>query len=260
MASSFRILDQKPVYRTNTDIAAAGGSLTFFVTGTTTPKVVYGDKAMTVNNGSTVTLDSAGRPNVDVWGDGAYRVTLKDSAGAVQWTLDNVEIQDSGGLAIPALSAAKFLYNDGSTVSWATVLQLPDMTGHSGKQLGTDGTTAFWEAKNTSSVAKHQTVTVTGAATTIDLSLGTSITLNHNLDTSLTFTNPPSASLAYVVTITRIKDASGTARTITNAATLATWTGGALAYTQTTGAHDEWAIKFRPGVTKGDGTYALALA
>ena len=55
-----RLLDQKPQYRLADGTLAAGGSLNFYDTGTTTPKNVYGEPALSTNLGSTLTLNSAG--------------------------------------------------------------------------------------------------------------------------------------------------------------------------------------------------------
>jgi hypothetical protein len=258
--ASFRALEQNPVYWSATGVPLAGGSLNFYDTNTTTPRNVYGDKALSVNNGSTIALDSSGRANTDIWLNGAYRVIHKDSGGATVDTRENVELPGSGGLTIPTLSGPKYLYNDGTSMSWVTLIAVPDATGSSGKQLGTDGTTVFWETKTASNVMNYQVVTA-ATTTTIDLSLGGAILLNQAVDiTTLTLTNPPSTTKAYIVTITRVKDATGTARVISNLGALATWPGGVPTLTQTTGAIDEFSIKFEPSVTKGRGTVALNLS
>lgn len=141
--SSFLIYDPRPVYFTQTGEVAAGGTLQFFMAGTTTPQDVYGDAALTVNNGSVLTLGSDGRTSVDVRGDGSktYRVRLYDANNALQFDVDNVGLPGGGGAgAIPALQTGQFLTNDGSQLLWASVRQLPDPTGQSGKIVSTDGT------------------------------------------------------------------------------------------------------------------------
>lgn len=145
---AFRVLDPAPVFW-NTDgvTPCAGGTLTFSDTGTTTPKNVYADPALTVNNGSTVDLDSAGRANVDIWGDGEYRVVLMDGNGVIVWTRDNVRDVASGGLAIPALVTDAFLTNDGANSLWAAIRQVPDPAGASDKVLSNDGENLIWIAK-----------------------------------------------------------------------------------------------------------------
>ncbi len=258
--AAFRILDQHPVFLSALGAPLAGGSLSFFDTGTTTPKNVYGEKALTTNNGAVLTLNSAGRTSVDVWGSGEYRVTLKDSLGTTIWTRENVEQSGGSGAALPAFVSGYFLTNNGSVAQWAAIRQVPDPTGNSGKQLGTDGTTLIWETKSSSSQVKHQVVTAT-TTTTINLSLGTNILLNQAVDiTTLAFTNPPSAVDAYIVSITRVKDATGTARAITNLSSVATFPGGVPTLTQTANCIDVLALKFEPSVVKARGSYMLALS
>lgn len=143
---TFRILDQFPVYLNLTGQPAVGGSLKFYDTGTTMPRDVYGDPAKTVNNGSSVLIGSDGRPVVDIWGDGTYRVRLYASDGTLIDEADDVEIQGGGGTAIPALESGKVLGNDGATLQWTDVREVPDPTGSSGKVLGNDGVNFIWQA------------------------------------------------------------------------------------------------------------------
>lgn len=145
--TSFRILDQDPVYRDLNDVIAAGGHLRFYESDTTTPKDVYGDEALTINNGPEVLIGSDGRSTVDIWGDGlgAYRVRLYDADENLVFERDDVDLPDAG-LTIPALQSGEFLTNNGSVLQWDAISQVPDMTGQSGKVLGNNGTTAIWQA------------------------------------------------------------------------------------------------------------------
>lgn len=143
---TFRILDQFPVYLNLSGQLADGGSLKFYDSGTTTPRDVYGDPAKTVNNGSSVTIGSDGRPVVDIWGDGSYRVRLYDADDTLISEADDVEIQGGGGTAIPALETGKVLSNDGATLQWTDVREVPDPTGSSGKVLGNDGINPIWQS------------------------------------------------------------------------------------------------------------------
>jgi hypothetical protein len=176
--SGFLILDPRPVYFTQTGEAAAGGSLVFSMAGTATPQDVYGDAALTVNNGSTLTLGTDGRTSVEVWGDPtlSYRVQLYDANGALQFDQDNVSGGGGGGAggSIPALLTGKFLTNDGSQLLWADIRQLPDPTGQSGKVLSTDGENFTWITKPADGAAgaagTNASVTVT--ATSVKWSSG----------------------------------------------------------------------------------------
>lgn len=124
-----------------------GGELRFYEAGTTTPLDVYGDPGLTTNNGSTVELDSSGRPNVDVWGEASYFVELYDADGVKQGEADAVQVPGGSGTTLPTLEPDEFLTSDGTTMSWQPVRQLPDPTGQSGKVLSTDGTVYVWITK-----------------------------------------------------------------------------------------------------------------
>lgn len=147
--TAFRILDQVPVYLDLLGQPASGGTLRFFDNVTDTPKDVFGDPDLTVNNGSSVLIGTDGRTVVDVWGDGVYRVRLYAADNTLIAEAEDVEIPGGAGTSIPALSANKFLTNDGAVMSWADVLQVPDPTGSSSKILGTDGVNLLWQAPPT---------------------------------------------------------------------------------------------------------------
>lgn len=256
---AFRLYPQFQTFFGELGQLLAGGQLRFFEDDTVTPKDVFGDQALTVNNGTTVTLDSSGRPDVQIWGTGEYFVEVYDSLGVKQGEDIAVE-SGAGGASIPALVNGYFLTNDGAILQWGAVRQVPDPSGNSGRVLGTDGTVLIWQASQTGSTMKHQEVTA-ATTTTIDLALGTNILLNHGVDiTTLAFTNPPSTTAAYIVSITRVKDASGTARAISNLSSVATFPGGVPTLTQTTGAIDVLALKFEPSVAKARGSYMLNLS
>ena len=147
--TAFRILDPFPAYLGLLGLPAAGGTLRFFETGTDTPKDVFGDPDLTVNNGSSVLIGTDGRTVHDIWGDGAYRVRLYASDNTLIAEAEDVELPGGAGLGIPALANGKFLTNDGAVMSWADVLQVPDPTGSASKILGTDGVNLLWQAAPT---------------------------------------------------------------------------------------------------------------
>jgi hypothetical protein len=64
----------------------AGGSLTAYVPGTSTPKTTWLDAAGTAANTQPVILDAAGR--CSLWGSGDYRLLLRDSAGNEIWDIE----------------------------------------------------------------------------------------------------------------------------------------------------------------------------
>lgn len=57
----------------------AGGSVSTFIPGTTTPSPTWQDSAGTIVNTNPIILDAAGRALI--WGSGAYRFIVKDSLG-----------------------------------------------------------------------------------------------------------------------------------------------------------------------------------
>ena len=69
----------------------AGGKLQFNESGSpSTAKATYSDLNLSVANSNPIILDSAGRPGVDVFGTGAYRLIVKNSLDATQGTYDNL--------------------------------------------------------------------------------------------------------------------------------------------------------------------------
>lgn len=61
----------------------AGGTLETYITGTTTPKATWVDPEQAALNPNPIVLDAAGR--CLCWGDGEYRLILRDSAGNLVW-------------------------------------------------------------------------------------------------------------------------------------------------------------------------------
>ncbi|HHW4682068.1 MAG TPA: gp53-like domain-containing protein [Xylella sp.] len=98
-----------------------------------------------MNNGAVIPLDSSGRPDVDVWGDGAYFVEVFDTLGVKQGEADHVSIPGGGSLTIPVLDSGKFLTNNGAVLLWSSIREVPDPTGMGGKVLGTDGENLLWQ-------------------------------------------------------------------------------------------------------------------
>lgn len=123
----------------------ANGSLTFCEYGTTTEKDTWSDPEQATLNSNPVLLDSAGRSNTNIWLDGGYTVTLRDGDGVVVWTRD-VNSGQGSGATIPSLENGKFLTNDGSSLLWQSVREVPDPSGSPDYVLGTDGANLIWQA------------------------------------------------------------------------------------------------------------------
>ena len=81
-------------------VTISGATLTFYLTGTTTPKAVYSSPSLAVSLGSVITADSAGRFQ-DIWLDTAtaYKVVLKDGSGNTIKTVDPVNVADGAASA-----------------------------------------------------------------------------------------------------------------------------------------------------------------
>jgi hypothetical protein len=77
----------------------AGGILTFYKAGTTTPQDVYDDEGTDL--GSSITLDSNGRATPAVClGAGAYKIECTDANSVLQWQVDNISGGSSSGKSI----------------------------------------------------------------------------------------------------------------------------------------------------------------
>lgn len=71
-------------------IALSGGQVYTYTAGTTTPKAIYADKALSSAYTQPLILDSDGR--AIAYGDGLYKFVVKDNASNTVFTADNVEI------------------------------------------------------------------------------------------------------------------------------------------------------------------------
>lgn len=144
---SYRFYNPAPVLMDMLGLKpCADGSLTFCDLGTPTLKDTWSDPDQATPNSNPVLLDSAGRSNTNIWLDGGYTITLKDSDGVVVWVRD-VDSGQGAGASIPPLESGKFLSNDGSNLVWADVRQVPDPTGSPDAILGTDGANLIWTPK-----------------------------------------------------------------------------------------------------------------
>ena len=161
MAAAFRLYSKLQSFFSDDGTLLAGGSLRFYQAGTETPKPVFGEKALTTNNGSQIALDASGRAAVAIWGTGQYDVDLHDADGVKVGEDLMVEVDGGEATALPALSADKFLTNNGTAMSWATVRQVPSPADHSGDILSNDGTSLTWIAAPEAPELPDMPITVT---------------------------------------------------------------------------------------------------
>ncbi|WP_290509667.1 phage tail protein [Alcanivorax sp.] len=85
-----RIVNPKQQFLTTAGLPNSNGTLTFYETGTTTPKDVFSDEDLTVEQSNPYPLNANGQVDADIWLDGQYRVVSKDSDGNTIWTIDDV--------------------------------------------------------------------------------------------------------------------------------------------------------------------------
>ena len=85
-----------PQYVDSAGLPVSGGTLNFYETGTSTPLAVYSDQTLSTSLGTSVTLNSAGRPSTQIFlqNGPAYKVILRDSAAAEIWTAPYVSATD----------------------------------------------------------------------------------------------------------------------------------------------------------------------
>ncbi len=77
----------------------AGGLVTFYAQGTTTPKATYKDLAATIFNTNPVVLDASGSANI--WGTGSYSMVVKTAGGLTVYSGDTTTgIYDATAVAI----------------------------------------------------------------------------------------------------------------------------------------------------------------
>lgn len=144
--AAFRPLGQFVQYLTDSGSVNAGGTIETFETDLTTNKLTYSDPALTVPNPFIIPLDASGRPEVDVWGDGAYGMVMKTALGVTITTLNNIQSDSPVVDQIPALVDGQYLTNNGSVLLWGPILQVPDPTGLANYTLTSDGDNAVWTA------------------------------------------------------------------------------------------------------------------
>ena len=142
-----------PVIDFNGDVVA-GGSVTFYQTGTTTPVAIFSDVAATIPLTNPLTLDSAGRPSSQIFyvGTVAVKEVIKDAGGATLYTVD-----PSPRFSITAAAASGVTYspiaNNPTTnvqaaidyVSNLSVSTIPALAGSAGKALFVDGAATAFE-------------------------------------------------------------------------------------------------------------------
>lgn len=94
----------KQQYFTTAGLPAVGYKVATFDAGTSNPRVTWQDALKVAQNINPIILD--GRGEASIFWEGAYKVQLQDSTGAVIWTQDNLQSQPNGFTAalVPAVT------------------------------------------------------------------------------------------------------------------------------------------------------------
>src|SRR5580765_750621 len=113
----------------------AGGSLATFVPGTSTPKQTWLDPGQVALNTNPVILDAAGR--CLLWGDGDYRLILRDAAGNLIWDIAATTLVSAAMYPVvsaPTIADAKVLLGiDGSIADEAAARAAADSAEQSAR-------------------------------------------------------------------------------------------------------------------------------
>jgi len=97
-----------------------GGQIFTYAAGTLTPKATYQDEALATLNQNPVPINARGE--VVMYGNGSYRVILKDSFGNTIYDRDDITISD-----LSASNGSEMIGNGGETVAQSfNALQLAD--------------------------------------------------------------------------------------------------------------------------------------
>jgi hypothetical protein len=99
------LLQPKPQFCDANGRPYAGGSITTYVKGTTTPKTTWKDPGQAATNTNPITLDAAGQ--CDMWGDGDYQLELHDAAGTLIWSAPSTTVVSAA--MYPVVSATTTL-------------------------------------------------------------------------------------------------------------------------------------------------------
>lgn len=94
-----RLIIPNPQFVDGTGLPYAGGHLSFFATGTSTPQSTFSDSALTTPNANPVVLDSAGRAGSIFLSNLAYKVQLFDVNNVQIWSMDPVWSSDFSTVA-----------------------------------------------------------------------------------------------------------------------------------------------------------------
>jgi hypothetical protein len=180
-----------------------GGLLYTYAAGTTTPTNTYTTAAGTTPNSNPIVMDAAGRLESEVWltGEVAYKMILRDSAGGLIGTYDDIYgINDVSATGVPwaeitdtPTTLAGYGITDGLSTTTAASTYAPI------NNAGLTGTTTIQDAAAASHTAGYLDVPQSLKTANHQLVLadrGKSVVMSG---TSLTLTVPANASVAFPI-------------------------------------------------------------
>lgn len=116
----------KQQYLSASGVPLAGGSVTTYDTGTTTPRTTWADAAQSAPNPNPIILDARGEAAI-FW-SGAYRVVIKDALGNTIWTMDGISDLAYGAGIIADLAIANNATKGAGMVGYLTSTAYPAST------------------------------------------------------------------------------------------------------------------------------------
>ena len=255
---AFKLFDKLQTFYGDAGQALPGGYLKFYVAATTTPQSVYGDRALSTNNGSQIALTSSSRLAHECWADttDAFFVELYNAADVKQGEISYVEVPGGSGQTIPVPNEGEFLTGDGSNFLVETIRQVPDPTGNTGKILGNDGTLLQWVVKPSDGAAGTSDIDVDSNGfsvgdyrVTVGSGTGTNVG-GRSQTASVTFPEAfGSAPDSVAVTVTNVGELSSFGNTPTVRVTNKTATGCSIAFKLSELDDDRSGFDFSTAVT-----------
>lgn len=129
----FQLPNGRTLFTDSNNVPLVGGTVTYYIPNTTTPKDTYQDEALTIPNTNPVVLDGAG--TATMWGSGLYRQVVKDVLG-------NLISDQEVGLVIDDTSTdTPVTVPSASTVDLGSLVQNVIITGNNNiSSFGSSGT------------------------------------------------------------------------------------------------------------------------
>lgn len=257
-----------------TSVNMSGGSLEFFLAGTSTPTNLFSNSGGT-SIGTSITLNSGGYPEaagnvITLFRDSsiALKIVGKDASAITVWTSDGLEdslvllastSNAKGASLIGVEDAGNFFAGDdqeavNQDIGGSYLKNTVDRTGITATYTFASGgviAMADQEIQRALLVdyaVKHNTITSVSGVLTLDLVTGNSFstTLFENV-TSIVIDNPPATGIRGDLSILFIQDSGGGAFTVawpTTGANPVKWPGGtAPVITTTNSAEDEITLR-----------------